>query len=92
MRVYVQKASFYFNEYKQHSNTESFYTSDYDLSAFASFEPGIGFKYHPYKGMSKKMFFNQLLLRYQMMYLTRGLQSHVMTLALQTDWKVQKNK
>ncbi len=39
-RFYDQTASDYFKEYDQHLSTQDYYTSDYDLSAFSSYQLG----------------------------------------------------
>lgn len=44
-RYYTQTASDYFAPYEQHLSTETFYTSDYDLSKFVSNQYGLGFTY-----------------------------------------------
>lgn len=50
-RYHTQTASKYFAPYKQHLSTETFYTSDYDLSDLYSHKYGIGFKYYPTYGI-----------------------------------------
>ncbi|MEZ4898860.1 MAG: DUF3570 domain-containing protein [Saprospiraceae bacterium] len=44
-RYYTQTAAKYFAPYEQHLSTETFYTSDYDLSAFQANQIGFGLKY-----------------------------------------------
>jgi hypothetical protein len=44
-RYYNQTAADYFAPYEQHTSTEEFYTSDYDLSEFNANQFGIGFSY-----------------------------------------------
>ncbi|MBN1650921.1 MAG: DUF3570 domain-containing protein [Bacteroidales bacterium] len=44
-RYYNQTAADYFAPYEQHSSTEEFYTSDYDLSEFSSNQFGFGISY-----------------------------------------------
>ena len=44
-RYYTQTAADYFAPFEQHTSTEEFYTSDYDLSEFNSNQIGIGFSY-----------------------------------------------
>lgn len=50
-RYHTQTASKYFAPYKQHLSTETYYTSDYDLSDLYSHKYGIGFKYYPTYGI-----------------------------------------
>ena len=44
-RYYTQTAADYFAPYNAHLSTETFYTSDYDLSEFNSNQYGFGFSY-----------------------------------------------
>ncbi len=44
-RFYNQTAANYFAAYDQHLSTNSFYTSDYDLSAFSSHQLGLSLSY-----------------------------------------------
>ena len=44
-RYYTQNAADYFAPYEQHISTQSFYTSDYDLSKFNATQYGIGISY-----------------------------------------------
>jgi len=44
-RYYDQTAAYYFAPYEEHLSTETYYTSDYDLSAFYSHQYGLGIKY-----------------------------------------------
>ena len=44
-RYYTQTAADYFAPFEQHTSTEEFYTSDYDLSEFNSNQIGFGFSY-----------------------------------------------
>lgn len=44
-RYYSQTAADYFAGYNQHLSTETYYTSDYDLSKFSANQYGIGFRY-----------------------------------------------
>lgn len=44
-RYYTQTAADYFKPFAQHVSTETYYTSDYDLSAFNSTQLGIGLSY-----------------------------------------------
>ncbi len=44
-RYYDQTAANYFKPYNQHLSSQSYYTSDYDLSSFTSHQFGIGLGY-----------------------------------------------
>ncbi len=63
-RYYAQNGTKYFNDYKMHSETEEFYTSNYDLSTFNSHFLGAGVKFTPPKGVFGIAHFNTIELRY----------------------------
>ncbi len=44
-RYYTQTAADYFAPFEQHLSTETYYTSDYDLSEFYSNQVGLGLRY-----------------------------------------------
>jgi len=44
-RFYLQSAADYFAPYEQHLSTETYYTSDYDLSKFSANQYGLGLTY-----------------------------------------------
>ncbi|MEZ4883615.1 MAG: DUF3570 domain-containing protein [Chitinophagales bacterium] len=52
-RYYTQTAADYFKPYKEHSLSDTFYTSDYDLSAFSSQQYGVGVHYSPLNGIGR---------------------------------------
>ncbi len=52
-RYYTQTAADYFRPFKEHSLSETFYTSDYDLSAFSSQQYGVGLHYSPVNGIGR---------------------------------------
>ena len=52
-RYHTQTAANYFAPYLAHSVSDEFYTSDYDLSAFAASKLGLGFRYAPLYGLSR---------------------------------------
>ncbi len=57
-RYHSQSASTYFAPFQGHLSTQSFYTSDYDLSALNSTKMGVGIKYYPLYGLLRsKPFF-----------------------------------
>ena len=47
-RYYTQTASTYFAPFQTHAIDASFYTSDFDLSAFSSVKIGLGLRYSPF--------------------------------------------
>lgn len=88
-RWYTQTASSYFRPFKEHENTESFYTSDYDLSAFNSYKTGITLRYAPQAGW-RHYLFSEAGLRYAWYRRSDGLQAHTFSLLL--DFKYSRIK
>ena len=80
-RFYHQSASRYFKPYKEHQTDENFYTCDYDLSRFNSYKAGVSLKFFPISKMQKKIFFENILLRYSFYYRSNHLQAHTATFA-----------
>ena len=52
-RYHTQTAADYFAPYLQHSVTNEYFTSDYDLSAFSANKVGLGFRYAPLYGLGR---------------------------------------
>lgn len=52
-RYHTQTGSQYFAAFGAHSSSETFYTSDYDLSELSSQQYGLGFSYSPTFGISQ---------------------------------------
>lgn len=52
-RYHTQTAADYFAPYLQHSITDQYYTSDYDLAAFSANKVGLGLRYSPVYGISR---------------------------------------
>jgi len=50
-RVYTQTKADYFAPYRIHLSTEKYYTSDYDLSNFDSYQYGLGINFAPALGL-----------------------------------------
>ncbi len=63
-RYYGQSAVKYFAGYQQHTGSEEFYTSNYDLSKFNSGFYGMGVKFTPPGGVFGIEKFNTIELRY----------------------------
>ncbi len=53
-RYHTQTAAKYFKPFAQHQETETYYTSDFDLSAFTAHKVGIGLQYSPLYGIFRK--------------------------------------
>ncbi len=84
VKIYTQEASRYFAPYRKHTIGEEFYTSDYDLSSFRTYNVGVGIKYSPQKYLTRRFLFNAATLRYNYLYRTNNLRSHIISLIIQT--------
>ena len=79
VRYYTQQGVKYFNTYEQHNLSETFYTSDYDLSTLTSTLVGLGMRYAPPGGIVGISKFNALELRYGHYDRSTGLTSDIIT-------------
>lgn len=52
-RYHTQTAVDYFADFKEHTSTETYYTSDFDLSDLNSHKVGLGVRYSPLEGITK---------------------------------------
>lgn len=52
-RYHTQTAAKYFAPFMEHSVSDSYYTSDYDLSAFSANKVGLGLRYSPVYGIGR---------------------------------------
>jgi hypothetical protein len=84
IRIYSQKSSSYFARYREHHFDSDFYTSDYDLSSFRTYNAGIGIRYNPQKYLRRNFVFNSIVFRYSYMHRTTSLNAHIFSLVLQT--------
>lgn len=81
VRWYKQRASRYFKPYQEHSPSETYFTSDYDLSAFYSYNVGVGAKYNPVGSPEKRWSSRGMLFRYNYMHRSNGLDAHIISIA-----------
>jgi uncharacterized protein DUF3570 len=79
-RFYLQNPAGYFAPYRAHTPGETFYTSDYDLSAFNSQFFGAGLRYVPQKGVLGIAHWSVLEIRYGHYLRSNGLQSDIISL------------
>ncbi|MCB0528558.1 MAG: DUF3570 domain-containing protein [Saprospiraceae bacterium] len=82
-RFYTQTQADDFRAYGQHSPEQTYYTSDYDLSAFQSYKAGLGLRYAPYRKLMRRIQFNAVELRYAWYRRSDGLVAHMITLLLE---------
>jgi hypothetical protein len=78
VRLYTQQGADYFKAYNKHDVSETYYTSDYDLSSFESIKPGVGIRYAPFT-RGKTITFNDIEMRYALYHRTDGMQAHMIT-------------
>ncbi|MFH1120831.1 MAG: DUF3570 domain-containing protein [Bacteroidota bacterium] len=83
-RIYSQQGSSYFARYKEHRPNVRYYSSDYDLSSFQTFQIGMGFKYSPQKYTQRGRMFNSLIFRYNYFHRTNNLNAHIFSVIFQT--------
>jgi hypothetical protein len=81
-RYYQQTAVKYFAPYQQHNLSETYYTSDFDLSELNSSMLGMGLRYAPPGGLLGKSKFNSLEVRYGHYDRSTGLISNIISVAL----------
>jgi hypothetical protein len=81
-RFYSQSAAKYFKGYGLHDASDSFYTSNYDLSGFNSNFLGMGLKYSPLKGVFGIKNFHTVEMRYGHYDRSTNLVSDIFTINL----------
>jgi len=79
-RFYKQNGAQYFNGFEEHTGTDMFYTSNYDLSDFTSYFAGIGCKFTPLNGVFGIKQFNTLEIRYGHYGKSTGMASNILSL------------
>ncbi|MBX7226932.1 MAG: DUF3570 domain-containing protein [Chitinophagales bacterium] len=81
-RFYQQSSIKYFADYKEHTPTDEYYTSNHDLGKFVSHFVGAGWRFAPPEGVFHLSHFNMLELRYGFYKRNIGLESHVVSVNL----------
>lgn len=79
-RYYSQQGTKYFKPYQQHTGSEEFYTSNYDLSTFNSNFFGAGIKLTPPGGILGMKHFNTLEIRYGHYTRTTNMVSNIISI------------
>lgn len=77
-----QTAVRYFKPYAQHQATETYYTSDYDISGFTSHFVGMGLRFAPPGGMFGIKHWNTIEVRYGHYMRSTGMVGNSITLAM----------
>jgi len=81
-RFYIQSGVKYFAKYQEHSLSNEFYTSDYDLSKFTSNMFGLNARFSNMNGKSFMKRLNTVEIRYAFYQRSTGLNSHIVSLVL----------
>lgn len=81
-RLYKQTAARYFKPYAEHALDAAYYTSDYDLSAFTSYNVGLTLRYAPHKPVSSNYSFEAFDLRYSYYKRSDQLSAHTLSLVI----------
>ncbi len=81
-RFYTQHGSPYFRPYYQLDPDQNFYTSNYALSSFNSYETGLDARLVVPAMQKSKLFFDTIWFRYNYYKRTDGLYAHILTLEL----------
>jgi Protein of unknown function (DUF3570) len=84
-RIYIQSASQYFAAYKEHSSSEQYYTSDYDLSNFRTYTTGFSIKYTPSVTQSSGFNFKSMEISYSNYQRSNNLLGHIISCAFKMD-------
>jgi Protein of unknown function (DUF3570) len=81
-RYYTQTGVNYFAPYLVHTTTDTYYTSNYDLSRFNSHFIGAGLRFAPPKGLSGNPHIGMIELRYGHYTRSNSLNSDIITMNL----------
>jgi hypothetical protein len=81
-RYYQQTAAKYFAPYGEHSTSDAFYTSNYDLSQFHSDFFGAGIRFAPVKGVAGMQHVSMLELRFGHYLRSTDLNSNIVSMNL----------
>lgn len=81
-RYSKQQGIRYFAAYQEHSVSEEFYTSDYDLSNLSSNTFGLGLRYAPPGGVFKMVHFGAMEFRYSHYDRSTGLTADIITMLI----------
>jgi hypothetical protein len=82
-RYYSQSAIKYFAPYQSHTPTDTYYTSNYDLSKFETHFIGVGVRIAPPKGVFGNPHFSMLEIRYGHYARSTNFNSNIVSLHLQ---------
>jgi Protein of unknown function (DUF3570) len=93
LRFYTQNGCSFFKQFKQHNPGQEFYTSDYDLSSFQSYECGFEARFAGGGQTDLHPYINHFTMRYAWYKRSDGLHAHIITLVLSmSDTKNKKRE
>lgn len=90
LRGYTQRGSIYFQPIAVHDEGDTYYTSDYDLSTFTSYQVGMDFRFASLHPATQKGAFQSIGLSYRYYKRSDGLYYHTFSLLL--DFGFEKIK
>jgi len=76
-RIDFQKGSKFFKPFGLHSQNESFFTSDYDLSTMETYQFGLAMRYLALKSLGKAAVFNDIKFKYAYYFRSNQLNAHL---------------
>jgi len=77
IRIDFQKGSKFFKPFGLHSQNESFFTSDYDLSTMETYQFGLAMRYLALKSLGKATVFNDIKFKYAYYFRSNQLNAHL---------------
>jgi len=80
-RYNTQTAVKYFADYQKHTLSQTYYTSDFDISAFSSSFYGAGLRIAPPGGILGNRWWNTMEIRYGHYTRTNGMVANIITLS-----------
>jgi hypothetical protein len=81
-RIYTQSEAEAFAPHKGHDPFATYYTSDYDLSAFNTYSGSIGFKVRQLREARRGSRMRTFTLRYQFLHRSTQLNAHALSLVI----------
>ena len=85
IRIYEQSAAYYFRPYNEHNVSETYYTSDYDLSKFSSYKLGLTLRYGPEAKIFRRTLLDGVEVRYAFYKRSDGLTGNILSLLLDME-------
>lgn len=82
-RFYTQTPALWFHASGKADTKDHFYTSDYDLSRFTSYKPGLTIRYAPQNTLANHYTFDAISLRYCFYKRSDGLTGNILSLLLE---------